>query len=59
MRGVVKSKQIIKADFHASKWLGLFNELEESGRGQTAKAQDAYRKAETWLYRLNKLNGEA
>lgn len=49
----------LEADQNASRWLGLFNELDEAGKGRTKKAQDAYRKAEHWLAKLNKLQGDA
>lgn len=53
------SERRMEADHNASRWLGLFNELEEAGKGHTKKAQDAYRKAEHWLAKLNQINGDA
>lgn len=47
-----------QADHNASKWLAIFNDLDEAGKGHTKKAEDAYRKAQFWLDRMNKMNGE-
>lgn len=53
------SPQAQHADEMASRYLGQFIELEEAGKGQTKKAQALYRKADLWLAKLLKLQGDA
>lgn len=45
----------IEAEQRASKWLADGNEAEE--RGNSAKAEKCFEKAQYWLDRLNKLEG--
>ena len=45
----------IEAEQRASKWLADGNEAEE--RGNAAKAEKCFEKAQYWLDRLNRLEG--
>jgi len=45
----------LKCDILASKWLGNANEAEE--KGEYAKAERMYQKAQYWLDRYNKAAG--
>ena len=47
----------IHAEQRASYWLAEGNEAEE--RGNQAKAEKCFAKAQYWLYRFNKLSGNA
>lgn len=51
------SERIADADDKGSRWLADANELAE--RGQTAKAEEYYEKAQYWLDRSNKLRGNS
>lgn len=54
------SEKIAHADHLASKYLGDFNELVESGYPENGpKAERLYAKAQYWLDRLNKLTKDA
>lgn len=50
--------KIQEADQFASRYLGDFNERTEAGRND-ATAERLYAKAQFWLDRLNKLQGDA
>lgn len=51
-------EQIVEADFLMNKYMGDFNEMDEAGKGQTARAQALYAKCQRWLDRYNKLVGD-
>lgn len=48
-------RSVQHADEMASRFLALFNELDESGKGQTKRALAIYAKADRWLLKLNVL----
>ena len=52
---VVEGNEAATAELHASHWLARANELSESG--QHTKAESFYDKAQFWLDRANKLEG--
>lgn len=48
----------LEADHKAQQWLGRFNALIESGYPEDGpRAEAIYRKAQYWLDRLNKMEG--
>lgn len=51
------SPKILEAEERANKWLADANEAAE--RGNHAKAERLYEKAQYWLDRFNKLAGNA
>jgi len=53
--GIATKGDTLKAETLASKWLGDANEAEE--RGDYAKAEVYFRKAQYWLDRYNKWAG--
>jgi hypothetical protein len=55
-KGRSLNEKIQEADVLAGRYLGNANEAEE--RGDKEKAAKRYDKAQYWLDRLNKLNGD-
>jgi hypothetical protein len=55
--GIAAQGDTLKAETLASKWLGDGNEAEE--RGDYAKAEVCFRKAQYWLDRYNRWAGNA
>jgi len=52
-----KRQQALAAEQHCSKWLNAGNEAEE--KGNHAKAEVCYDKAQYWMDRFNKLTGRS
>lgn len=52
-----KRAKILDAHMRAGQWLSHLNELEEKGKANTKAWQEAERKAQFWLDRLNTLEG--
>jgi len=55
MSNATKTAAIQHAEERAAYWLMVYNELEERGRGQSKRAQDAYAKSARWLMRANEI----
>lgn len=53
------AEKIADADMRGSDCLARFNELDEAGKGETAKAQRLLERGQFWLDRSNKLRSNA
>lgn len=53
------AEKIADADERGSFHLAAFNELNEAGKGDSAKAQRHLERGQFWLDRSNKLRGNA